>query len=369
MPDPLSFLTRVPSQRLGYMQQSMEGPSGIAKLLQTPGLNDGLMAFGLNMLASDQKRETFGQSLLRSASAGVGAGREAASREKYEEALAGMPPEMARVMSLLGPERGALLMAQGMMAGPPDPVTLAEGAQLRRPDGSLIAENERPATPEAAPTDVRTMEWLMTQPPDVQQSFRELFGPAPATVINTGDRAASSASQALGTDAMSRITSKASAAENAVGIAQNIANAQQVLANPAMAQVTGPGATIKTVVERFRDDPAARELAAQFDILTSDIMLQTIANFSGALSDRELSFIEKASGADRNMTVEELATGLALLQRITERDMRAYVDEIEAFDPAEFGVTDIQMRQHRQLANRVGDMLNSRDLRSKYGLD
>lgn len=119
MPNPLSFLTRIPSQRLGYMQQSMEGPSGIAKLLQTPGLNDGLMAFGLNMLASDKKRETFGQSLLRSASAGVGAGREAASREKYEEALSGMPPEQATFLSMLRPEQGAAFMLDRMSQGPP----------------------------------------------------------------------------------------------------------------------------------------------------------------------------------------------------------------------------------------------------------
>lgn len=345
----------------------MNGPN--LSFLQRPGVREGLMQTGMAMMAqSDQPYSTFLGNLGRALPAGVEAGRAASQQADYEAMLEGLPPEQATFLKMLGRDRGLTMLAQQAMAGPPKPDFLEgrEGEFFRgNPDGTMTQLTTPPAETVTPTANQRDFEFFQTLSPEQQAAYTALHGPGPGVTVNTGDKAAGAAAGAFGSDAASRIISSSKSAEAAVGIMSTVAQADALLQRPEAQQVTGPGATIFTLRERFRDNPAAREIAAQFDVLTSDIMLQTIDSFEGALSDKELAFIERASAADRNMTVEELRAGLDLLRRIAERDVEAYVTEFDAFNPAAFDVAPEQMQQYRALRDRAGVALQG-DIYAKY---
>lgn len=342
-----------------------QGPTGLAALLSRPGLRDALIATGSTLLAqADQGGSTFGD-LGRALPFGLQALQQGRQEAEIDALMESAPPEMKQLLKALPAQQrvGALLS----LMKKPESQVIPEGAAVLE-DGKEIYKNVRPEKAEdplkGFPAEAQLVLWGMgVDPATATMEQREAAltryaelqtaGKGPLVQIDTGDKAASSAAQALGGDAATRVVSKAATADAAIGLVDNIATAERLLDDPAMKKVAGPASSIRTVAQRLGDDPRARELAAQYDILTSDVVLQKVKAFKGPLSEKELAFLERASAADRNMTVEELQAGLKLLRRISERDLKDYVNEVDSFNPAEFDVTEGQMQQYRGLADRA----------------
>lgn len=363
------FLTMLDPSRLAMMQAAMpQSPTGPLSFLQRPGVREGLLAGGLSLLGSDTKRETFGQALGRSVGAGVEVGRAEADRQRYNEYVQTLPPQMQAVARFMRPEQFAGIMAQGMMAGPGESKVVGATERLVGPTGEVIVDAlpDSPDAPEL-PTSAQEFQFYESLSPEQRAMFDTLNAKGPLVTVETGDRAANAAAGALGSDATGRFTSAAEQGRIAVDLLNTVSTAQTLLESPAAKRVTGFASDIRTLAQRAAEDPTAREIAAQFDIVTSDLVLQTIKSFKGALSDKELSFIERASAADRNMTVEELQAGLGLLRRIHERTASNFLDEYDAFDPAAFGILPTQMQQYDQQAEMTRRVLQN-DIYQRWGL-
>jgi hypothetical protein len=154
MPGPNDFLTMLTPDRLAMLQQP-PGPSGLSKLLRTPGLNEGLIAGGLRLLASDKRRETFGQALYDAVPQGLAAYEEAKGNAEYNTFLndPNIPEQTRAVLKLIGRREGAPLIAQSLMAGEADPMALGTNERLVNPSGRILVD----AVPEAPTRDIRSV--------------------------------------------------------------------------------------------------------------------------------------------------------------------------------------------------------------------
>jgi hypothetical protein len=143
-----------------------QGPSGIAQLLATPGLREGMMMAGLRLMGSDTKRESFGQALGGAVTTGMAAYTEKKKDAEYNTLLndPSVPEGMRGVLKAIGRERGAVLLAQGMMAGPPEPVAVGVNERLANPvTGEIVLD----AVPQASDRDVRTIGDTLVEVPGV----------------------------------------------------------------------------------------------------------------------------------------------------------------------------------------------------------
>jgi hypothetical protein len=158
-PDPLSFLTpmarvKTPRQPTALAQPApAPGPSGIAKFLATPGIREAMMATGSALLAQADQRGNLAGALGRALPYGAEAFGQAKQRAAYDELVnqlpADTPPQMRAVLGIVDPAQGAAMLMDMMTAGGASNVVLPEKAQLRGPDGRLLAEN----TPEPEPEE------------------------------------------------------------------------------------------------------------------------------------------------------------------------------------------------------------------------
>lgn len=319
--------------------QFAQRPTGIAALLADPALQQALLGTGTALLAQSDRPGTLGGALGRALPVGLQAFQEGRRTQEFEELLTGMPETQARVFKLLGPEAGTGALARSLLAGPPDPITVGSGDRLVDP---VTQEVLLDAVPDAASNPTSVDEFLFARESgDFEGSFTDFLAAkrSPGVTVNVeGDRAASAAQGALGSDTVQRLAASRDAAVGATNTLGRVKSLQGLLDAPEAASVTGPGSSIKTLAQRFNSDPTAREIAAQFDALAGQNVLESLSAFTGAISDAEREFLERIQSGDRDMTVEELRAGLAVIERVQRGIAEGYLQRLDSFDGAAFGL-------------------------------
>lgn len=331
--------------------QQEERPSSLPQ-----SIGSGLLSTGLAMMAnSATPGATFASSFGKGAlTAGLPAfqksERSAQEKVAIDELTQGMPPEMAAIMRL-NPNLGLQMYAASMQEPEVDREIrdLADGRQGVFENGRLVSIVGPGETVEA-PTSVQEFEYSQ-QNPDFNDFLQARGGPLVEVI--TGDRAASAAASALGGASADRVIQSASQAEGALNTYDVVSEMMALLENPAAKRVMGPGSNIRTALQRFSDDPTAREIAAAYDALAGQNVLQGLDQIPGAISEGELRLVERINAGDRNMTVEELQSALEAIQRLQGMRAEAFVQEFNAFDPSAYDVTPAQMQQYRNIANRA----------------
>lgn len=319
----------VPKAVLDAAQSIEQRPTGIAALLADPALQQALIGTGTALLQQSDRPGTLGGALGRALPAGLNAFQEGRRMQEFEELLTGMPESQARVFRLLGPDAGTGALAQMFMQGPPEPELIAPGQDLQ----DILIELYGPVDPTTlTPDQVASAAALQQE----RELARASAGASSVTI--EGERAASAAQGALGTDAIGRLSAARDAAVGATATLGRVGELQKLLTMPEAASVTGPGSSIKTLAQRFSDDPTAREIAAAFDALAGQNVLAGLEAFTGAISDAEREFLDRIQAGDRDMTVEELQAGLGVLERIQRDIAEGYLSRLDSFDGAAFGI-------------------------------
>ncbi len=318
--------------------QFAQRPTGIAALLADPALQQALLGTGAALLQQSDRPGTLGGALGRALPVGVQAFQEGRRTQEFEELLTGMPESQARVFRLLGPDAGAGALAQSLLAGPPE--LTAVGANERFVD-PVTGEVVLDAVPDVASAPASVDEFLFARENGFEGSYTDFLTAkrSPGVTVNVeGDKAASAAQGALGSDTVGRLAASRDAAVGATNTLGRVRALQGLLDAPEAASVTGPGSSIKTLAQRFNADPTAREIAAQFDALAGQNVLESLSAFTGAISDAEREFLERIQSGDRDMTVEELRAGLSVIERVQRGIAEGYLQRLDSFDGAAFGL-------------------------------
>lgn len=353
----------------------MNGPN--LSFLRRPGVREGLLETGMALMAqSDTPHTSVLGNLGRALPYGVQAGKEAAERHRYDQMLEGAPPQMRQFLKMMDPREGAAFMLQAAMA-PPPPRDIYEGTEGQffeaEPGGGFTQLTEPQAEAEPLPSDVRTMQWLMEQPPEVQESYRAMFGPASGTTVNVNPQPTPFV-EAIQQNQAALIQTGAQAAEAASSKIGAIDRVIEITRAPAFRNVSGPiwGGRVGELRSQFADDPTARQLAAEFNAIGGVMTMQQLEAFTGPKTDFEFQQAKRLVLNDTNLTPEEIRAGLEVHRRVAIAEALKWANEMRAVDLRALGADPSLVAPQLQLAdqiiNRYGNN-GARDLRTRYGLN
>lgn len=368
---PNPYMTQLPMDRLNEMQGMLPppqaprapappqtpppGPSGLMGLLNKPGAGNALMAVGMSMMAqSDQPGSLLG-AIGRSLPAGMQAMQQAQGQRQYSEmmqaATAGMSPAQRSQFEMMSPDDQSAFLREQMTTPLPREGKVVDGKIVDPVTGAIIFSGDEAELP----TDARMVEWLMDQPTAVRDEYFDMLDKrrGPGVTINTGDNAAGAASNRLGAAAADSLISAGATAESADSALGTLSRMNELLAMPEARDIMGPGTTVRSFMQRFNDDPTAREIRAEYAALAGQNVLAGLSAFTGAISDKEREYVEKINSADMSLTVEELRSGIAAIERMKQMAIDDFTDKYESFDPSEFDVTRGQVRQYEDLYERL----------------
>lgn len=339
-------------------------PTGLAALLARPGLRDALIGTGSALLAQRDQPGSLGGALGRALPVGMQAFQQGQQKAEYEQMLASAPPEMRQLLTMLGPERGipALL---GMMTPKPKADPKVVGKSLVDPTtGEVIfAEPDAPDKPPELPPVLRGIYHGMgiddpnTATPEQRAqalaTFERLEGPAPGTTVNV-NAVEGAAGRAIG-ESVARTIGGDQAAQAAVQTVGTIDRIAQVVSNPKFREVSGPlfGGRFGELRAQFADDPAARELLAEFNTLGGQMTMAQLEAFTGPKTDFEFRQAKRLVLNEPNMTAEEIQAGLRRLREVAVQDAQRWAKRLLALDPERLNFDPQDIAPQLELANQI----------------
>ena len=286
--------------------------------------------------------------LGRSLPSGVQAFRQGQQRAEADKALAGLnlPPEMAQVLRALDPQMRQQAMASIALSGPP-PVDreirdLADGTQGVFENGELVRQ-VGPRDVEAA-GDV-TFEDYMAMTPQERQEFDQFkaAGRGPVAVTNVNLPQDNALLGAIGQEKAEVLRGD----DTALAAVDKVASIDRIIAlteRPEFADVSGPifGGSFGELRAQFADNPAAREVLAEFNALGGMMTMAQLEAFTGPKTDFEFKQAQRLALNDTSMTPEEIRAGLRVHKAVAEQQAVRWAKDMlqlripDEVDPADF---------------------------------
>lgn len=363
---------RVPASLLDMMVRAQDGGGGQASgglggFLERPGIIDALLAGGSALLAqADVPGTSFAGALGRAIPGAVRAGMQAKDKAEYEDAISGAPEGMRRLLRILGPERGAMFMAQQAMQGPPEPAftNVSPGQTVLR-DGEPIFT--APAA-DGTPSEIRSFRAVLAMSPEERAAFYDDIErrKQAETIVNVGQQPSPLDTALAQTNAWV-FTEGFERAQADLTSVQTIDALNAVIDNPKFRDVSGPfwGGRFGEVRAQLADDPEAAQLVALFRTLGGMMTMQKLEEFTGPKTDFEYQQAQRLVNNDRSMTVSQIRAGLRGMRKVLEQSSSQWADRLLGMDPTILNFDPRQAQAQTELALRLnamfGDVSDSRD--------
>ena len=311
------------------------GPGGLAGLLAKPGISQALLAFGANMLAeSDRPGGSLGGALGRSLPAGVQAFGQGQQEAEVEKLMASAPPEMQQLLRALPPQQRVPALMQMMQR--PTPVAVGANERLVNPETGAAIVDVAPPPPDKPPADIQSFREFLAMSPEEQGAYMQFLEAKrpPGTTVNVG-AAEGGVKKAIGDAAFKTIGDGATRAQAAIDKVGAIDRIIDITSNPKFAEVSGPiwGGKVGELSARFKDDPEARQLAAEFMAVGGQMTMAQLEAFTGPKTDFEFQQAKKLVFNDPNMTVEEIQAGLKMHRAVAVEEARRWANDMLDLDP------------------------------------
>jgi hypothetical protein len=351
-----SMLPAMPLARPGMdMLPGMvqRGPTGIAALLQRPGLRDALFATGTSMLAQTNAPGGTLGALGQALPMGMMAFQQGKQEAEIDALLESAPPEMKRLLKALPAQ--ARVPALLSMMKPKEPVKLGKDDRLIEQGTNRVLVDAIPEV-EKAPDEVRTFEAYAAMTPEQQANYREFLkakrGPGNQVTVNTGGEGG--AQKAIGEVVYNTITGAEGAQANLQKVA-DIDRIVQITQDPEFKKVSGPimGSKWGELNARFADDPKARELLAEFNAIGGQMTMDQLEEFTGPKTDFEFRQAKRLVLNDPTMTVDEIRSGLKVHRAAAIQDANRWSDRMRGLDPSKLKFDPELLRTEMDLAEQI----------------
>lgn len=358
-PTPIPKLAPLPPlnmQALGGVspihQRAPQGPTGLAGFLAKPGLREALMATGSALMAQSDQPGSLGGALGRALPMGMQAFQQGQQNAEIDAVLESAPPEMQQLLRAL--PREAQVPALLQMMRRPAPVAVGANERLVDPGTGETVVDALPE-PEDVPSDIASFRAYEAMTPEQQAAYRQQQAAkrGPGTTVNV-NAAEGGIQRAIGEAAFETISGN-EAAQAAISKVGAIDRIMEITRDPKFEKVSGPlfGNRWGELAARFSDDPAARQLLAEFNAIGGQMTMDQLEEFTGPKTDFEFRQAKRLVLNDPAMTPAEIQAGLKVHRAAAVEKAKRWADNMLGLDPERLKFDPEDVRPQLDLARQI----------------